>query len=321
MKAKYFFLAVAASAMLSACSNDEGESPKFDGIIRLTTSSIDMNTRAEQSIQGTLFDAGESVDIFLKDALDDGSGTPGSDYTVYPQPLVTTTTKETAKNNLNFATTQIWPINNHSLNIWAVYPSGSAGTSDVDVTTTSIPFTVQTDQSTTVAYKASDLMTGVAANPVAPSENTMEIPLVFTHLLSKVNVNLSKTAATTTITDEQLATAKVYIMNTKPTTTFAPQTTEVTVASGDATEIFVGEGIASSAILVPQTVAGGKEYIKVVIGDDTFIYSIPTGGITLEAKKVHTYDIKIHKASIILTATITDWESAGENVNGTGYIQ
>lgn len=317
MKAKYFFLAVAASAMLSACSNDEGDSPKFDGIIRLTTSSIDVNTRAAQNIQGTLFDAGESVDIFLKDASDTGTGVAGTDYTAYTQPLVSTTTKESTKNNLNFATTQIWPINNHSLNVWAVYPSGSA----TDVAATSVAFSVQTDQSTAAKYKASDLMTGVAANPVAPSESTIEIPLVFTHLLSKVNINLSKTAATTTITDEQLAAAKVYIMNTKPTTSFAPKSTDVGTASGDVAEIYIGEGISSSGILVPQAVAAGTQYIKVVVGDDTFVYAVPTGGITLEAKKVYTYDIKIHKASIILTATITDWVSAGDNVSGTGYIQ
>lgn len=318
MKAKYFFIAVAVSAMLSACSNDEGNSPKFDGIIRLSTSSIDVKTRADQNIQGTLFDAGQSIDVFLKDALDDGAGTPGTDYTTYLQPLVTTTTKESTKNNLNFATTQIWPINNHSLNIWAVYPSGAAGN---DVAATSVTFSVQANQSTEANYKASDLMTGTAANPVAPSESVVEIPLVFTHLLSKVNINLSKTAATTTITDEQLAAAKIYIMNTKPTTTFAPKTTDVTAATGTAADIYVGEGIACSAILVPQTVAAGTQYIKVVVGDDTFIYSVPTGGITLEAKKVHTYDIKIHKATILLSATITDWVSAGDNVSGTGYIQ
>jgi hypothetical protein len=156
---------------------------------------------------------------------------------------------------------------------------------------------------------------------VPPTEAAYTIPVVFTHLLSKVKINLSKTPATTTITDEQLATAKVYIMNTLPTTTFAPKTTVVTAATGAAADIYVGDGIASSAIVVPQTVAAGTQYIKVVVGSDIFIYTAPTGGITLQPQKVHTYDIKIHKATLLLSATITDWASAGDNVSGTGYIQ
>jgi hypothetical protein len=320
MKTKYFFLAVAASAMLSACSNDEGDSPKFDGIIRLTTNSIDVNTRAAQDIQSTNFDADESVAVFLKDATDDGTGVAGTDYTAYTQPLVTTAAAASdGKNALNFAETKYWPMENHSLNVWAVYPAGVAGT---DVEAAAVSFSVSADQSTTAGYKASDLMTGQpATNPVPPTEAAYTIPVVFTHLLSKVKINLSKTPATTTITDEQLATAKVYIMNTLPTTTFAPKTTVVTAATGAAADIYVGDGIASSAIVVPQTVAAGTQYIKVVVGSDIFIYTAPTGGITLQPQKVHTYDIKIHKATLLLSATITDWASAGDNVSGTGYIQ
>ena len=312
MKTKYYLLAVAASAMLTACNSDD--ELKFDGKIRLTTTGMEMMTRStNQNIQREQFDGSETVDIYLEDAY---TGTDQQKST-YPQPLGYTAD---GGGNLSYSPIQIWPINNHSLNVWGVYPQGAGGT---DVAATAVSFSVQADQSTDAGYKQSDLMTGRPATlPVEPSENAYTIPLTFHHLLAKVNVNLSKTAATTTVTDEQLASAKIYIMNTKPTTTFSPKTDDITAATGDAQDIFVCNGTSGSCIVVPQNIAAGTAYIKVVIGDDTYIYTAPDGGISLSTKKEHTYDIKIHKASVILTTTIVDWLGINDaHTTGTAYIQ
>ena len=319
MKSNYLFLAAVASVMLASCSNDT-ENNYYDGTIRLTTTDMSVTTRSiDQDIQSTQFLADEKVDIFLQDG---GTGT----LTTYTQPLVCTAD---GSGNLTFDDGhQYWPINEHPLNIWGVYPSGAAGT---NVAATDISFTVKADQSADDNYKASDLMTGVptAANPVPASASyNASVPLTFKHLLSKINITLSKTEATLDITDAMLKSAKLSLLNINPTAHFVPKSYDLAAAAdGTASEIVLYDGITTanseltySGIIPPQTIAEGTEFIKIEIGDDTFIYSAPAGGITLAAKTAYNYNIKIHKANIILTSTITDWVGTTE-VPGTAILQ
>ena len=341
MKTKLFLLAAAAT--LASCSSSDDAPNYYDGTIRLTTTDMSVNTRGiDQDIQSTQFLNGETVDIFLWDAANTGystePGTPAA-FTFYTQPLVCTAD---GSGGLSFVTPQYWPIQEHPLTIYGVYPSGAVGSTPIGTADMNIDFTVQSDQSTAADYKASDLMVGMPTSGVDTDNPTVaascaydeNVPLTFKHMLSKININLSKTTATTEITDEQLKSAKVSLLNIKPTAHFSPKKATALAAEADGTAgpVVLYDGTSEpnpaqpkptySGIVPPQTFAAATQFIKIEVGADTFVYSIPAGGLTLEGKKVYTFDIKIHKATIILTTTITDWVDGTPNpTEGNALLQ
>ena len=307
MKTKYFFLAAAASVMLAACSSDETTTEQTT--LRLTTKNVVADTRsAAQDLQLTQFANGQSVGVFL---AEDVSGTPtltGTDVTSYTQPL-----SYTADGAGNLTNAQYWPASGNGLFIYGIYPANAATAYNA----TGVEFSVQADQSSDANYMASDLMTGApAANPVA--RVSTPVALTFTHLLTKVNINLT---AGTGFTAADLTNATVSILGLKPTTTFSVQSTTVTAASGTATDIIAGTGVTTSAIIVPsQSVAAGTNFIKVSCAGGDYIYQMGTA-TTFGASSVYTYNLTVNKTGITLsTASITAWTSIGA-VNGVAELQ
>lgn len=308
---KFFFFAAVASVMLTACSSDNDEANVAnDGQIRLTTQNVMNQTRsANQSLQLTQFANDETVGIFL---VENVSGTPtlsGGNVTSYAQPLT-----YTADGAGNLSNTQYWPKDGNGLYIYGVYPATAATAYNA----AGVTFTVQADQSSDVNYMASDLMTGApTSNPVARQSTT--VPLTFTHLLTKVNVNL--TAGNGFVADD-LTSATVTLLSLKPTTTFNVQNTTVGTPSGDAIDIVAGTGANTSAIIVPaQSVAAATSFIKVTVGGGDYIYKMGTA-TTFTAQKVYTYNLTVSKTGLTLsTASINNWESIGDPVEGTATLQ
>ena len=300
---KLFFLAAAASVMLAACSSDNEEAKVAEkSAIRLSTQSLTGMTRAAQNLQLTQFDASQNVSIFLVENVG-GTQTPsGTNVTSYTNPLAYTTG---ASGALNPAAPQFWPQDGNGLFIFGVYPA-SAVTPSTTYNATGISFSVAADQSTDVNYKASDLMTGTAANPVV--RTTAAVPMTFTHLLTKVDVNLT---AGDGFTPAEMDAAVVTILGTQPTTTFDVQSTTVGTASGSAADIVVGTGAANSAIIVPQTIVAGASFIKVTVGGGDYIYKMGAD-TNFDSKKCYTFNITVNKTGLVLTVTtITDWVNGG----------
>lgn len=374
MKRKVLAIPAAAASLmmlLAACSADADAPGKTDtsSVITLTTSGLLATTRAvvTDALQNDGdFLADEKIDIFFEDAHA-GAETK----TTYTLPLTYTAD---GSGNLTYATTQYWPRNNHPLSVYGVYPAGLASDySEALSGTQYYSFTVASNQSASSkplpvkedrpggstdeewaayeaqyaadcdaarGYKGSDLMLGVPAltNPLAQAETSGPVALTFTHMLSKVIVNIQKTDATE-YSDGQLGAAKVTILNTRPTTTFNVKTQALTAASGTVTDIIAREtetemdnsdpdnpvdvtrytGKSVAAIIVPQALTAATQFIKIEVGSDEFIYSL-AAATTFVSARVYTYNVKVHKASISVTSTITPW-TAEDAVNGKGYLQ
>lgn len=307
MKTKFFFLAAAASVMLTACSSDESTTDEAQ--IRLTTKNIVAETRsAAQDLQLTQFANGENVGVFL---VENVSGTPtltGTNVTSYTQPL-----SYTADGSGNLTNVQYWPSDGNGLFIYGIYPASAATAYNAE----GVTFTVQADQSSDANYMASDLMTGApTSNPVA--RVSTPVALTFTHLLTKVNINLT---AGLGFTASDLTSATVSILGLKPTTTFSMQSTAVTAASGDATDIIAGTGATTSAIIIPgQSVAAETNFIKVSCAGGNYFYKMGTA-TTFGASSVYTYNLTVNKTGLTLsTASITAWTAIGA-VSGTAELQ
>jgi hypothetical protein len=143
------------------------------------------------------------------------------------------------------------------------------------------------------------------------------VPLTFTHLLTKIDVSLTKGKG---FTQAEMADAVVSILGTKPSTTFSVQSTTVGTASGDATTITAGTGAATSAIIVPQVLAADASFIQVTIGGGNYIYKLPAA-ITFAPSTKYTYNLTVNKTGLTLSGTtITPWNSVTP-IDGTAELQ
>ena len=296
MKKNMIFAAIAALA-LTACSNDDEIKVGGDNAILLTSSLNVAETRAATDIQTSAFDAGETVDVYITEH------NGGNNPTTYPQPIEYSTA---AGGALTVGTQYYYPTSGNGVNIYALYPA-TAATGEL--------FTIKEDQSTDANYKASDLMYGKPAtnNPVSPSANAVDIQ--FSHLLSKVTINLIAGANVTSLDG-----AKVELLGVKPSTTLTAGINghSITAASGDATPITVmtaTETVTSgSAIIVPQTLP--EMFLQVTLDGATLTGKLASGAPELTAGYAYTYDITVNMrgGALEIEGSITPWDDGGTDI-------
>lgn len=293
------FAAIAALA-LTACSNDDEIKVGGDNAILLTSSLNVAETRAATDIQTSAFDAGETVDVYITE------NEPGTNETHYNQPILATTKTGGALDLQDGP--YYYPTSGNGVNIYALYPA-TAATGEL--------FTIKEDQSTDANYKASDLMYGKPAtnNPVSPSANAVDIQ--FSHLLSKVTINLIAGENVTSLDG-----AEVKLLGVKPSTMLTADINgySITAASGDATPITVmtaTETVTSgSAIIVPQTLP--EMFLQVTLDGATLTGKLDSGAPVLTAGNEYTYNITVNMrgGALEIEGSITPWNDGGTN-NGT----
>ena len=167
---------------------------------------------------------------------------------------------------------------------------------------TSYAFSVNTDQSSEENYRNSDLLWATATS----SKTESAVPLVFKHKLAKINVTLTSED----ITD--LSNATISICGTNIATSFNPTDGALYAATANVADIKAGvtttSAYTASAIVVPQTVAYGSKFIKIVLGDRTFYYTLSTDK-ELRAGYSHNYTLNINDKEVTAESDkITDWE-------------
>jgi hypothetical protein len=312
---KYFILATAAFA-LAACSSEEENMQAEKSEIRLCSNMDVVQSRAAlQDLQLTQFASNQKVDIFINE------NTTGSASVTYDQPLTYTTGTD---GSLTISDAQYFPQNGNGIDIYAVYPTGIA----TDVTGTAVAFSVKDDQSTDANYMASDLMVGApASNPV--SRTTSAVPLTFKHCLTKINLNLYPGDG---LTADDLANAVVKINGTIVGATFNVKSGAVTVNNGGTaatptTSISLGNMatdatgvLVASAIIIPQTVNAGTQFISIDLIEDgqtagTLAYSLPAA-VNFDAATAYTYNITAKRSGLTVSSSnIANWTNGGA-VNG-----
>lgn len=330
-----FLTAAAASMiMLAACTHDDGTTsiseptPVGNELIISTRHSEMGITRAESNIQESQFDNDEEIHIFLKDAYTGGvEGTTTYEYPlIYKKTETESVTGRNIKTYVGSTTNEnrlFWPKLMHSLDIFGVYPKNSV-TTDVKVGATYSPFdknefyyfTVAEDQTEPLNYKNSDLMTGLPTNyndvhagsydandPAAndapfklkQNENPGTIPLTFTHRLTKIIINITKTTGTkdfdirledleyTGTNDKKYA--RVTLLNTLRKTKFKVNSNDAVdkdhIITVSPDQVIVGKGgtttttntngytaVTLAAIVPPQKIDKNKVFIKVDLIDE-----------------------------------------------------
>jgi len=303
MKKQLIF--AAAALALAACSNDE-HMDNWAGEIRLSSSlSVqETNTRAATDVQDDAFLSGENVDVYISE--NQSAGQAAETVTTYAQPL-TYTTGASGVMNIAQANQPYFPTSGNGVNIYAVYPS-NVGTT----------FSINSDQSGDANYKASDLMYGTAANPVARTSST--VPVTFKHLLSKVTITL---VAGSGLTDADLTDAKVTLLNVLPDVSFTASTGTIGTAEGTATPVVVKSAtdanLSNSAIVVPQNLAAN--FVQVDLADGGTLTGSLNDGATpsLASGNEYTYTITVNLTALNIISEITPW--TGNTGSGTATMQ
>lgn len=296
-------VAFAMMAGLASCSNEELNNQLLKGPLPIKLVSSVGSRAISQDIQSTQIASGVQVGVFV--TSQDGSNVMYSNQGLQADG----DGGFTAEHDMTF------PEDGGSVNIYAYAPYNSSWN---DLSSNSFEFTVPTEQITENEYCNADLMIGAPVdNPVTKTES--EVPLVFKHMLAKLNLNFN-----TGDTGVELSNAKVSIVGVKSTTTVDIVNHKIGEATGNEQVINVADfsqeaplptNYTASAIFVPQTIDANKTLVKVVVGATTYEAKLDKQ-VNFESGKKYTYTVKFDKessggeitASLIIGTVVDDWE-------------
>ncbi len=289
MKTKNLFLGMAAMMVtvgFTACSSDEMELQGFTPTgneINLTSEVS--GTRSATELQTNALSTDVKVGAFGISGTDIVTNGNNNQYTVNADKTLSAT------NNMK------WPTDaSAKVNIYAYAPYQSSWTYNA-----ANSFTVSTDQSTDAGYLNSDLVYAKAADQ---AQTTSAIALGFAHKLARISVTINKGDA-----DIDLKDAKIYITNTKPSTTLNPSTGTLGGASGTASDICIGEFTADATsktfygIVVPQTITAGTKFVKIAANTKTLLAKL-SAATTLDSGKAYTFTATIGTSSTEVELTL-----------------
>ena len=287
MKKNLLFTAIVSVALASCQSEENLELSQSE--IQLTSVVNPMSRGTSLTQQSTQIVSGQGVGVIINGAKEAHTNVK---WMVGEDGALT-----------NTSTPIYW--SNTEATIYAYHPYNStwSGTDKLE------SFSVNTDQSTDAGYLNSDLLWATKTG----TKTSNPVELSFIHKLAKINVTLTSTD----ITD--LSGATISICGTKTSTSFNPITGELSAASNIANikaGVTTTEAYTASAIVVPQTVANGTKFIKVVLGNQTFYYTLPSPK-ELKSGYSHNYTLTVKEKELEVETEsdkITDWTDENGNI-------
>ena len=160
---------------------------------------------------------------------------------------------------------------------------------------------VAEDQSKLADFQNSDFIS--AENRKVEFNNPT---LEFTHRTARVTIELKPGTGFTSVDGATVSLVSLSADNGNPT----------------AIKTYNASGNTYEALTAPQTVAAGKPFVKVELGDGTF-YFRPQNNVVLEAGSRYKYTVKVNATGLTLEGcTIGDWADGGGESGAAelGYI-
>ena len=149
---------------------------------------------------------------------------------------------------------------------------------------------VAEDQSKLADFQNSDFIS--AENRKVEFNNPK---LEFTHRTARVTIELKPGTGFTSVAGATVSLVSLSADNGNPT----------------AIKTYNASGNTYEALTAPQTVAAGKPFVKVELGDGTF-YFRPQNNVVLEAGSRYKYTVKVNATGLTLDGcTIGDWADGG----------
>lgn len=288
MKAIHYMLFAAATLTLAACTGDElldkPNAPDAQVELRLT-SALEVQSRGAHGLDSQLKE-GEAVHVWVDDATTGKS--------LYSNNTLTAG----SDGALTGGETMYFPATCNSASIYAIHGNFAENTDYTNFWGAEQTHTVmQHQRSDGRGYAQSDLVYCKLSN-VSRNGNPTTVGLTFEHLLSKVEVVLVQGAGSPTI-------SKVEILNTKLEAKFTPSKTGETItvtASGTENPIEIDNDLSdvNEAVIVPQTLKKGTEFIRITItGGEKLVYKLPADK-TFKPGEKYRFTITVEKGNLIV---------------------
>ena len=302
----FFLLSVIAIAvLLQSCSKEESPGGPESSLTELRlTSGVVIHSKASYPQADVQIAEGEGVMVYVDRASAEAEQ-------LYSQKMTAD-----GAGNLTGATTMYFPENGDKVNIYALHTNSAAVTAGSFPTT--FTHTVSADQTTLDAYVSSDLLYAKAAD-IAKTVNA--VPLQFYHQLSKLRVAI---VAKEGIRQEDISEITINGLKSSADVTLskeaAPDFLTVT-ASGDPQPIKIGTDLSADfsdenirfndAIIVPQELTAGTEFLKISFTDGKELTSDLYSGISFAGGKQYTIEITLDKGLLSLATSVSDWVDGG----------
>ena len=149
---------------------------------------------------------------------------------------------------------------------------------------------VAEDQSNLADFQNSDFIS--AENQTVKFDDPT---LGFTHRTARVAIELKPGTGFTSVAGATVSLVSLSADNGNPT----------------AIKTYNASGNTYEALTAPQTIAAGKQFVKVELGDGTF-YFRPQNDVVLEAGSRYTYTVKVNATGLTLEGcTIGNWADGG----------
>ena len=294
--------AIAAVVLIMSCNRDKEASDGTIVELRLV-SGVEVSTRAAFPDSDTKIPNGEEVNVYVDEA--------GGAVQLYPKTiLIANGANALSGPRMNF------PANGNNVDIYALHTNATVSTA---FPTDLLTHTVRADQRSLADYASSDLLYAKKTNVARTASPVL---LTFNHLLSKLQVAIM---AGEGLTDRDIT--GIIIGGTRPQAQFtltkeiASNAVAITPA-GAASSITIGADVSvnltsnitfNDAIIVPQTLRSGTEFITVQLsGGTNLVYRLPED-TNFEKGKKYGYLItaKSNSLELVLITEIEDWVSGG----------
>lgn len=333
---RFFFLAVAATAMLAACNKTEvvptGEAQEI--------SFVAVNKTATKTpVTGNVFQEGDNMAVAAY--IVDGSATAGNffDYTVFE--------KEAGATYYTGQPARFWPLTSSTINFLAVTETGGG----VDKTTVTFNETNYASAATVVLdgnaqLNQNDLMFAAGQGSHTQGGEYSAVSMVFKHALAWINFQVCKIDAT----GYELKVNSITLNNAVYNGTLALTNSQYNAATAQTTgnvEAVWTPGAETAALTVPDAAGAaaadavtlttswqlfGNGLLVVPGYADSFTinytltqadgtantydytYTLPDGGSWDMAKK-YFYNISFDLREIEVDPSVTDWDASHAGVN------
>ena len=296
-------------AMTTGCSKEKSVTANKQMELRLT-STIELTRAASPNTQATQIVPGEKVQAWITDE--------GTDLPLYAVELTAA-----EGGGLNGTDPMYFPQTGNGVKIIALHGGFTPTTAAGNTVPAVFDFSVEEDQTGSERYIKSDLLyaSRSAARSSAP------VSLKFYHLLSKLELNITKSAE---ITDEIESVtidgmALTGILTPGNITNLGDINSRAAgITAGEQTGTMkLGTVLSSSscneAIVIPQSMAGKTLSFKLANGGE-LVYAFPDD-VVFESGKKHIYNVTLKLTGTNLTSTVADWDDSSLPVNGDATMR
>ena len=270
--------ATALLIALTACTQDElaeGTLPEgeYPVVIRATGLSVEATPQAAPSTRATVDGDWQGVQtVALK------MGDAVKEYTVTPNSADNTKATLSCESDPHYWTSR------DPITVSAWWPFDNADITQMPAVK------VAEDQSQLADFQNSDFIS--AENQTVKFDDPT---LEFTHRTARVAIDLKPGTGFTSVAGATVSLVSLSADNGNPT----------------AIKTYNASGNTYEALTAPQTVAAGKQFIRVELGSGTF-YFRPQNNVVLAAGSRYKYTVKVNATGLTLDGcTIGDWADGG----------